>query len=152
MEGEIDKFKESEIIVGVMLTLGVDAICILIDLTGVGLFIAPILQSSITFAMWMWFKSKGGQKSGLGKQIAKYAANALPIIPTTFIAFVIETFIHNHPKVAQVAGQTAGTVVGTAVAGPAGARIGAAVGQYAMGGSATESATSAIPSKIPLKK
>lgn len=151
--GETNKFSEAEIILGGFFAFGVDFTCILLDLTIVGAFITPVIQGFVTFIMWMWFKSKGDQGSGkISRQIAKYSANVLPVVPTNFIVFLIEAFIHNHPKAAQFAGQTAGTVVGAAFGGPAGARVGGAIGQYAAGGSATEAATGAVPTKVPLKK
>ncbi len=149
----INKFNEAEVLVGGMLTFGVDFVCALIDLTGIGMAISPVIQGSMTFAMGMWFKNKGDKNGGkIGRQIAKYSANFLPIVPTNLTVFLIEVFVHNHPKVAKITGQTAGAAVGAAIGGPAGARIGAAAGEYAMGGSATESITDAATSKIPLKK
>ncbi len=98
-ETEIKKFSEAEMLLGGLFTLFIDLISALIDATGIGLAIAPFLQSLVTFIMWMWFKSKGDKTSGdAGKQVAKYAANILPIIPTTFIVFIISAYLHNHPK------------------------------------------------------
>jgi hypothetical protein len=34
----------------------------------------------------------------LGRQIAKYAANLLPFLPTLTPVFFIEAYIHNHPE------------------------------------------------------
>lgn len=152
-KGEINKFSEAEIILGSFYTLGIDLPCLLIDLTGVGLAIAPIIQGGVSFSMWAWFSSKGDTNYGkFGRQVVKLVANVLPLAPTTFIVFLIEVFIHNHPRAAQLTGQTAGTAAGSAIAGPAGARIGGAVGQYAMGGSAVESAASAVgPTKTKVK-
>ncbi len=151
MEQENNKFNEAEIVIGCMFVGGVDVVCLLIELTGIGVFISAPLQSFVTFGLWWWFKSKGGERGGnLGKQIAKYFANVLPM--ANFVAFIIQVIIHNNPKVAQLTGQLAGGAVGAAVGGPAGARVGAAVGQYEMGGSAADSAMNALPSTIPLKK
>ncbi len=99
MEPEIKKFSEAEILLGSLFTLGVDFLSAMIDLTGIGLAIAPIIQSGMTFLLWVWFKGKGDKTSkDVGKQVAKYAANLLPILPTTFIVFAISVYIHNHPK------------------------------------------------------
>jgi hypothetical protein len=99
MNPKHEKFTEAEMLVGGLFTLGVDGICILIDLTGVGLAISPVLQGFVTFLMWWWLKSKGDPNAAkLGRQIAKYAANFLPVLPTTFITLGIEVYIHNHPE------------------------------------------------------
>ncbi|MEK7087020.1 MAG: hypothetical protein AAB935_02045, partial [Patescibacteria group bacterium] len=112
METENNKFNEVELILGGMFTLSADGICALLDLTGVGAVITPFIQSFVTFVMWMWFNSKGDKNSGkLGRQIAKYASNAIPIIPTTFTAFIIEALAHNHPRIKQVGGKIAGAAV-----------------------------------------
>lgn len=112
METENNKFNEVELVLGGMFTLGVDGTCALLDLTGVGAVITPFIQSFVTFVMWMWFRSKGDKNSGkLGRQIAKYASNAIPIIPTTFTVFIIEALIHNRPKIKQAGGKIASTAV-----------------------------------------
>jgi hypothetical protein len=70
--GERKKFNAAEMLIGGMFTLGVDGICILIDLTGVGLAIAPIIQNFATFTMWWWAKSKGDPNAAkMGRQLAK---------------------------------------------------------------------------------
>jgi len=98
-QNEIKKFSEAEMLLGGFFTLFIDVVSALIDATGIGLAIAPFLQSLVTFVMWVWFKSKGDKTSGdAGKQVAKYAANILPIVPTTFIVFVVSVYLHNHPK------------------------------------------------------
>ncbi|MFH1192965.1 MAG: hypothetical protein V1656_01450 [Candidatus Jorgensenbacteria bacterium] len=97
-EKELNKFNEVELLLGGLFTLGVDGVCFLIDWTGVGLAIAPIIQGFATFSMWLWARSKGDPGAlKTGRQVAKYAANALPLLPTTFIAFAVETYLHNHP-------------------------------------------------------
>ena len=108
MEGEHRKFNEVELLLGGFFTLGADFICALIDWTGIGLIIAPFIQTFATFSMWLWFKAKGDQSISIGRQVAKYLANALPFVPTTLIAFVIEAFLHNHPKVAAIAAKAVG--------------------------------------------
>jgi len=96
MDEEFKKYGIVEMIIGGLGFLFIDIICIVIDLTGVGLAIAPIIQSFGTFTMnwWAWKKDdKDALK--LGKQIAKYAANLLPIIPTLTIVFLATALIHN---------------------------------------------------------
>lgn len=97
---EHNKFTESEVIVGVMLlTLPVDAFSFIIDWTGVGLAIAPILQSAAMFATWLWLRSKGDTTSlKFWKQLLRYLSNLLPLIPTVTIVFFIEVYLHNHPE------------------------------------------------------
>ncbi|MFA5776806.1 MAG: hypothetical protein WC988_04625 [Patescibacteria group bacterium] len=116
MESDIKKFSEAEIILGGLFTLTIDGISAILDAFAVGLVISPVIQSGVTFSMWMWFKSKGDKTSGdIGKQVAKYAANALPIIPTTFVVFVVSAYVHNHPKIAgKIATKTAGLKPGAA--------------------------------------
>ncbi|MEK7479268.1 MAG: hypothetical protein AAB634_01910 [Patescibacteria group bacterium] len=99
-----NKFVSAEILLGIFFFGGLDAICVVIDFTGVGLAIAPVLQSFGTFAATMWLSSKGDKNTvKLGRQITKYAANALPIVPTLTTAFIIEAYLHNHPKLKAVA-------------------------------------------------
>ncbi|MEK7465562.1 MAG: hypothetical protein AAB631_02180 [Patescibacteria group bacterium] len=106
---EHKKFGAGEIIIGTFFALGVDGISILIDITGVGVIIAPVIQGFATFAITMWFRSKGDPNATkLGKQILKYGLNLLPVTPiiitafTITIPFLIEVFIHNNPKLAAI--------------------------------------------------
>ena len=72
---EHKKFGAGEIIIGTFFALGVDGISILIDITGVGVIIAPVIQGFATFAITMWFRSKGDPNATkLGKQILKYSS------------------------------------------------------------------------------
>lgn len=110
-EEEINKFTEAEMLLGIFFFGGIDGLAILIDLTGVGLAIAPVLQSfgTLTATLWLW--SKGDKNTvKFGRQVAKYAANALPLAPTLTIAFIIEAQMHNHPKLKAVAGGKIGEV------------------------------------------
>jgi len=104
---EDNKFSEAELLVGGFFTLGIDGLCALIDLTGIGLFISPLIQSAATFAVSMWLQSKGGSLS-FGKEAVKYASSTLPILPTTFIVFLVSAFVHNHPKAIESAAILAG--------------------------------------------
>lgn len=111
---EHKKFEASEIVIGTLFFLGIDGVCILIDVTGIGLIIAPVLQGFATFAITMWFKSKGDPNATkLGKTILKYALNLLPVTPviitafTVTIPFIVEVIIHNNPKLAAVAEKAA---------------------------------------------
>ncbi len=135
MDQEHKKFNEAEMLVGGFFTLGVDGVCTLIDLTGVGLAISPIIQGFTTFTMWWWFKSKGDPNaSKIGRQITKYLANLLPLIPTTFTAFAIEVYIHNHPErfaaLQKIAALKSGAVAAKAAEGGTAKRVLAARQAY----------------------
>lgn len=99
MEEEINKFNAAEIVVGSMAGLFIDAICFLIDLTGIGLGIAPFIQSFAMFGFSWWLKSKGSSSAfKLNRQIARQLSNLLPLIPTVTVVFGIDVFMHNHPE------------------------------------------------------
>lgn len=91
---------EAEIILWSFFLLGLDGICILIDLTGVGLAIAPFVQGAGTFSNGMWFQKAKGNNGAMKfqRQLIKYISNFAPFLPTLFISFLIEVYIHNHPK------------------------------------------------------
>lgn len=111
---ERNKFTESEVVVGVLGALLVDGICIAIDLTGVGLAIAPIIQGAATFGFGWWIKSKGGAPAGVGRWLARLVPHLLPVTPilitafTVTIVFAVEVVLHNHPKAVAVATKAAG--------------------------------------------
>jgi len=109
MEEENSKFTESEMVVGGLFALGIDGICALTDLTGVGLAITPVIQGFAVFAISQWAESKGGAPASLGKQLAKYAAQFLPVLPTVLAVFVIEVAVHNNPALKEVAEKVAKT-------------------------------------------
>lgn len=107
---ELNKFSEVEILIGSCFAITIDSICFLIDWTGVGLAIAPFLQSGAMFILTMWSWSKGDTASlRMGRQIVKHASNWLPLIPTVLTVFLIEVYLHNHPKVAGAAGKALGS-------------------------------------------
>ncbi|MBI2278767.1 MAG: hypothetical protein HYU81_01745 [Candidatus Brennerbacteria bacterium] len=99
MEEPKNKFTESEMIVGGFAFLGVDAVCLALDLTGVGIALTPFLQGAATFFVEWWVKSKSGSWGALDlKRVAKYLANAIPFFPTVLFIFIVSAFIHNHPE------------------------------------------------------
>ncbi len=103
MDEEIKKFTEAEIILGSLFTLGIDVLGAFLDGVVIGLVITPVIKGGVTFFMWLWFKSKGDKSSQkIGKQVAKYAVNCVPVLPTTFTIFAIGVYSHNHPKLAAV--------------------------------------------------
>lgn len=96
------KFGAVDIVIGGFITIFIDVIAGLLDLTGMGYIVAVPLQAATSFATTMWIKAKGGERAwALEKQITKQGANFLPVSPiviTTFtcsIAFFIEVFLHN---------------------------------------------------------
>lgn len=97
---EENRVLESEMILWSFFLLGLDGICILIDLTGIGLAIAPFLQGFGTFSNGMWFSKAKGDKGAMSlqRQLIKYVSNFSPFLPTLFIAFAVETYMHNHPN------------------------------------------------------
>lgn len=91
---------EAETIVWLAFLIGFDGICILLDLTGVGMGIAPFLQGFGTFSSGMWFEKTKGDKNAMKmqRQLIKYISNVAPFLPTLSIAFAIEAYMHNHPE------------------------------------------------------
>ena len=99
MEEETNKFNAAEIVVGSMAGLFVDGLCILIDLTGIGLGISPFIQGFTMFGFSWWLKSKGSPNAfKLNRQIGKQLSNLLPLLPTVTIVFWIDVFGHNNLK------------------------------------------------------
>jgi len=108
-----NKFTESEYIVGGLVTLAIDGVCILIDLTGVGLFLAPIAQGAATFGIEWVVERKGGSMGPFDlKRFLKYLSNAAPLFPTVTAIFFFSAYMHNHPEkfaaVEKMAGFTGG--------------------------------------------
>ncbi len=94
-----NKYLEAELIIGGLFFLTIDGVCALIDVTGVGLAIAPVIQAAGTGAMTFWgYMKRDSAALKTSHQITKYALNLLPLLPTLFTSFVIQTYIHNHPK------------------------------------------------------
>lgn len=101
---EHNKFTTAEIVIGGMFTLCVDGISALFDLTVIGMVVAIPLQAGTSFGTTLWLMSKGSKRAtSLERQLIKQFSNVLPVIPTTFAAFMIETTLHNNPKFAQAA-------------------------------------------------
>ncbi len=101
--GKHKRFTAAEIIIGGIFTLSVDIISALLDvIPAIGWFIATLLQAVTSFSTTLWLMFKGGKKAaGLERQLIKQLSNVLPLVPTTFTAFMIETKLHNSPKLAQ---------------------------------------------------
>ena len=99
MENEHNKFGIVETVFGLLVFFPLDLVCILIDLTGVGLAIAPCIQGLATFVMRWWFKSHGDQNALAfnGKQVARYLSNLLPLLPTLTTIFLLDVYTHNNP-------------------------------------------------------
>lgn len=106
MEDKHTKFSPAEITIYGFIVIGIDVLCIFIDLTGIGLAIAPFVQTATNFCLaYFVFKPKGDKNAmKAGRQVIKFALNWLPITPvfvtafTTSIPFFIEVFVHNNEK------------------------------------------------------
>lgn len=94
MAGQLEKIKESEMLVMGSFILALDGLCFLLDLTAVGAAIALPIQGLTSFAMLQWFKHKGSQAGTLGKQILKYVLGELPT--GNFWVFIVSAIIHNN--------------------------------------------------------
>jgi len=104
MEEEIKKFSTAEIVIGGLFTLGVDGVSALLDLVPIiGWMIATGVQAGTSFGTSFWLMSKGGKRAmKLERQLIKQISNILPLVPTTFTAFMIETALHNNPKLKKI--------------------------------------------------
>jgi uncharacterized membrane protein SpoIIM required for sporulation len=97
----MSKFNTSEIVLGGLFTLLIDATAALFDLlapvtAGITMTIGIFLQSAMSFATSWWLMSKGGQRAWrLERQLIKQVSNFLPVVPTAFLAFIIEVVLHN---------------------------------------------------------
>ena len=127
------KFKESEIILGIFLTLFVDTFCLLFDGTGIGMLMSPFLQSVISLLMSWWLYTNGSKSSmKIGKLIGKFFLNFIPFLPTVSTVFAIEVFIHNHPKAfgkaLKIGGKFGGAMgkIGAKMGGKLGGKLGEA--------------------------
>ncbi|TSA45137.1 hypothetical protein D4R51_02405 [bacterium] len=108
MNPSFGKISESEMIIGTMFALGVSALCFIFDLFIIGMVVTPIIESFFTFGMWLFFKSKGDPHADkVGVNIAQYAANLIPFIPSIVVVFIVKVYIHNHPKIAGLTTQVA---------------------------------------------
>lgn len=109
MSGDYKKINESEIIIGAMLALGVFVLSFIFDFFVIGMVVTPIIESFFTFGMWWFFKSMGDPHANkVGANIAQYAANLIPFIPSIVVVFLVKVYIHNHPKIIAAAGKVAG--------------------------------------------
>jgi hypothetical protein len=97
--GPINKVKESEFIIGTMFALLVWITGLVLELFGIGLVLSPIIESFFTFGTWLFFEAKGDPYAyKFGANLVQYLANAIPFIPSILIAFMLKTYIHNHPE------------------------------------------------------
>lgn len=104
MNPHFEKISESEIIIGTMFAFGVFVLCFIFDLFIIGMVVTPIIESFFTFGTRLFFKSKGDPHANkLGANIAQYAANLIPFIPSIVVVFIIKVYIHNHQQVAGLA-------------------------------------------------
>lgn len=114
MEGG-NKIGYGELLVFSFLFLFVDIICFLIDFTVVGAGITPVIQGFVLFFMDKFLMGKGTKSaSKLGRKIAKYALQLLPLLPTLVTTFLIEAAIHNKQNSIPIASKSVPSVVGVA--------------------------------------
>ncbi len=94
---EDKKFGAAEMVIGGLFCFALDVGCALMDLTGVGaLSVAPAAQTFTTFGIGMWARAKDpGATISVGTEIAKYASNALPIVPTVTLIFFVTVGLQN---------------------------------------------------------
>lgn len=98
-----------ELILGIMFFGTIDLIALIIDLTGVGMAIAPFIQAGGNGVMYYWSWTKGDAAAlRLGRMLTKLSVNIIPFLPTLTTVFIIETWLHNHPKATAVASKVAG--------------------------------------------
>lgn len=103
--GEKQNFELGEIILYSLLALFVDGICLLLDLTVVGLVIAPIIQGLASFGFSMILRSRGdGEALSFKKQIGPQMWNLAPALPTVFGTSLRRMIVHNKPAAAVLAG------------------------------------------------
>jgi hypothetical protein len=101
------KFELGEIVFYSLFALFIDGLCLLLDLTVVGLVIAPILQGLATFGFSVILKNKGdSQAISFKKQIGPQALNLLPVLPTVFGMSLRRMMTHNNPKISGLTGGT----------------------------------------------
>jgi len=89
------EFTTAEIVVYGALITGIDGICAIIDLTGVGVAAAGPLQIFVQWVMEQTQKSHGATDLGklTGKRIGKYIASGLPT--ANVIIFIVTVVAHN---------------------------------------------------------
>lgn len=108
-----EKFTEAEMIVGGFATIFIDLACGIIDFLSAGIAaiaVTPIVQVATTMTIEWWVDQKGGDLGIFDlKRFAKYAANALPFLPTTLVIFSVTVFAHNNPTLV-AAGKTVGKI------------------------------------------
>lgn len=93
------EFNTSELIIGGLFALMVDGFCAFLDIIGVGLIVGPVIHSGFSVTLWWWLKSKGDKNaSNMGRQMARYFATIVPVLPVSLATFAVETYVHNHPE------------------------------------------------------
>ncbi|MEX0690024.1 MAG: hypothetical protein WD095_01125 [Candidatus Paceibacterota bacterium] len=99
MSDQPKKINEAEMVIGGLITLAVDGVAFLLDLTVFGYIVAVPLQAftSLATSWMMWSKGDGGAFKAK-RQFTKQVANFAPWIPTCFGFFVYEVFRLNNPK------------------------------------------------------
>lgn len=100
-------FEFGEIIFYSLFALFIDGLCFLLDLTVVGLIIAPIIQGLATFGFSVILKNKGDSTAiSFKKQIGPQLWNLAPALPTVFGTSLRKMITHNKPEVSILTGKT----------------------------------------------
>ncbi len=109
MEENKEKFELAEIVLYSLGALFIDGLCLLLDLTLVGLLIAPIIQSLATFGFGFILRGKGDKEAlSFKRQIGPQTLNFLPVLPTVFGSSIRRMITHNNPKTGLIAGNITG--------------------------------------------
>ncbi len=96
MPKNLKPFSMAETVIGTLFLFTTDVFCALLDLTVVGAFITPFIQTPVSVFTTFWIKRKGNKNAmKMGRQMTKYAANLLPWIPTLTVFFIAEVVMHN---------------------------------------------------------
>jgi hypothetical protein len=106
MEEGQKRFELGEIIFYSLFALLIDGLCLLLDLTVIGLVIAPIIQGLATFGFALILRNKGdSQAISFKKQIGPQLWNLAPALPTVFASALRRMIQHNNPKAGALAGK-----------------------------------------------
>lgn len=97
---ELNKVNEAEFIIGLLFFLGADTVSLVLDFTDGGAILGPSVQNLSMAGAAFWFKfSKGSSEPvKLERMLIKVLANWIPFIPTLAFIWIIECYLHNHPK------------------------------------------------------
>jgi len=110
-------YNEVETVIYGTFLLGADIALAILSGASLGILVllATLIKWCANGIMILIAWSKGDKQAlSTGRVIAKFAVNAIPILPTLTTIFLIERYIHNHPEsfAAKTAAKTAGATSG----------------------------------------